>query len=151
MKKIIVIYEKNKGGAFMDCIFCKIINGVIPSAKVYEDADFIAILDINPVSKGHLLIIPKKHCVNLMDMDDAILQRCILVLKKLSIVLTKALNVSGVNLIQNNGKDAGQIIFHSHFHLIPRRPNDGIRIGMEHHKYNVGEMEEYADLIKKFI
>jgi len=135
----------------MDCIFCKIVNGTIPSSKVYEDADFIAILDINPVSKGHILVLPKKHYVNIMDMDDEVLKKCAIVLKKLCGSLTKALGVSGVNLIQNNGKDAGQIIFHSHFHLIPRRPNDGINIGMEHHRYDEGELEKYADLIKKFV
>lgn len=133
----------------MDCIFCKIIDGIIPSAKVYEDSDFIAILDINPVSKGHLLVLPKKHYVNILDMDDEVLMKCAIVLKKLCGVLTRALDVSGVNLIQNNGKDAGQIIFHSHFHLIPRKPNDGIKIGMDHHKYDEGEMEKYAELIKK--
>lgn len=131
----------------MDCIFCKIIDGSIPSAKVYEDSDFISILDINPVSKGHLLVIPKKHYVNLLDMDENILKKTILLLKKLSLSLTEALNISGVNLIQNNGKDAGQIIFHSHFHLIPRYPNDGIQIGMVHRKYEEGELNKYAQII----
>ncbi|MCX7991179.1 MAG: HIT family protein [Proteobacteria bacterium] len=135
----------------MDCIFCKIINGSIPSAKVYEDGDFVAVMDINPVSKGHLLVLPKKHYVNMMDMDEEILKKTGIVLKKLCGAITKALGVSGVNLIQNNGIDAGQIIFHSHFHLIPRRPNDGIKIGMEHRKYEEGEMEEYANKIKNAV
>ncbi len=133
----------------MNCIFCNIVNGSIPSEKIYEDEDFIAILDINPISKGHLLIIPKRHCVNIMDMDDEILKKTAVLLKKLCGLLTKALNVTGINLIQNNGKDAGQIIFHSHFHLIPRRPEDGIKIGMEHSKYKEGELQEYAALLRK--
>ncbi len=133
----------------MDCIFCKIISGEIPSAKVYEDDDFIAILDINPVNKGHLLVIPKKHCVNLFDMDDMLLSKTLKVLQKVGNALKKAVNVDGINLIQNNGKDAGQLIFHSHFHLIPRNPGDGISIGMVHKKYDGDEIKTYAELIKK--
>jgi histidine triad (HIT) family protein len=133
----------------MNCIFCKIISGEIPSAKVYEDGDFIAILDINPVSKGHVLVIPKKHCENLFDMDDELLSKTLKTLQKVAIAMKKGLNVEGINLVQNNGKDAGQIIFHSHFHLIPRMPNDGISIGMVHKKYEEGELNKYAELIKK--
>lgn len=133
----------------MNCIFCKIISGEIPSAKVYEDSDFIAILDINPVSKGHVLVIPKKHCENLFDMDEELLSKTLKTLQKVAIAMKKGLNVEGINLVQNNGKDAGQIIFHSHFHLIPRLPNDGISIGMVHKKYEEGELNKYAELIKK--
>lgn len=132
----------------MDCIFCKIINGEIPSAKVYEDSDFLAILDINPVSKGHVLVLPKRHCENLFDMDDELLSKTLKVLQKIGVAMRKALKVDGINLIQNNGKDAGQIIFHSHFHLIPRRAGDDIKIGMVHKKYEEGELSQYAELIK---
>lgn len=133
----------------MDCIFCKIIKGEIPSAKVFEDENFLAILDINPVSKGHVLILPKKHCENLFDMDDELLSKTLKVLKHIGNAMKKALGVEGINLIQNNGKDAGQIIFHSHFHLIPRKAGDGIKIGMIHQKYADCELEQYAELIRK--
>lgn len=133
----------------MNCVFCKIINGEIPSAKVYEDTDFLAILDINPVSKGHVLVLPKKHCENLFDMDDELLSKTLKVLQKVGKALKKTLNVDGINLIQNNGKDAGQIIFHSHFHLIPRTSDDDIKIGMIHKKYEDNELNKYAELIKK--
>ncbi len=135
----------------MDCIFCKIVQGSIPSAKVYEDDQFISILDINPVSKGHLLVIPKKHYENIFDADEENLKKAIVLIKKLSIALTKALNVRAVNLIQNNGADAGQIIFHSHFHIIPRSDGDGIEIGMIHKKYEEGELNRFAELIREKI
>lgn len=135
----------------MDCIFCKIIRGEITSEKVYEDENFFAILDINPVSKGHVLVLPKKHYTNLFDMDEEILSKTLNVLKLIGNGIKKALNLDGINLIQNNGKDAGQIIFHSHFHLIPRQPNDDIKIGMIHKKYDEGEMSKYGEIIKKAI
>jgi len=127
------------------------MEGKIPSAKVYENENFISILDINPVSNGHLLVIPKKHYENIFDTDDEILKETIVLIKKLSVAVSKALNVKAVNIIQNNGKDAGQIIFHSHFHIIPRTPEDGIEIGMIHKKYNEGELEKFAELIRKSI
>lgn len=132
----------------MNCIFCKIINNEIPSQKIYEDDDFIAILDINPVSKGHTLVIPKLHCVNLFDMSDELLTKTLKVAKKIGNAIKKSLNTDSINLIQNNGADAGQLIFHSHFHLIPRFPNDGISIGMTHKKYEEGELVKYAELIR---
>lgn len=133
----------------MDCIFCKIIDGNIPSEKVYEDDLFIAILDINPVNKGHLLVLPKKHSENIFDFDEPEISNIMKVIKKLSKALMDALNAEGVNIIQNNCKAAGQIIFHSHFHIIPRYSGDGIKIGMIHGKYNEGEIKEFASKIRE--
>jgi histidine triad (HIT) family protein len=135
----------------MDCIFCKIINGNIPSEKVYEDELFIAILDINPVNKGHLLVLPKRHSENIFDLDEPEISRVLPVIKYLSKVLMDALKAEGVNIIQNNCKAAGQIIFHSHFHIIPRYSEDGIKIGMAHGKYNEGEIKEFANKIRSNI
>lgn len=132
----------------MDCLFCKIIKGDIPSEKVYEDELFVAILDINPVNKGHILVLPKKHSENIFDFDEPEISNIMKVIKKLSNVLMKTLNAEGINIIQNNCKAGGQIIFHSHFHIIPRFTGDGIKIGMVHGKYEEGEMKKYADKIR---
>lgn len=103
-----------------DCIFCKIAAGEIPSRKIYEDSDLIAIMDLNPTSKGHSLIIPKEHCTNIYDIDEDIAGKVMKTAKKLATKMTVALNCDGFNLLQNNGETAGQTMFHFHMHLIPR-------------------------------
>lgn len=103
-----------------DCIFCKIAAGEIPSRKIYEDSDLIAIMDLNPTSKGHSLIIPKEHCTNIYDIDEDIAAKVMKTAKKLATKMTVALNCDGFNLLQNNGETAGQTMFHFHMHLIPR-------------------------------
>lgn len=106
-----------------DCIFCKIVSGEIPSRKIYEDEDVIVIMDLNPTSKGHSLIIPKEHYTDIYDIDENTAAKIIKVAKKLAIQMTKALGCDGFNLLQNNGATAGQTIFHFHMHLIPRYEN----------------------------
>ena len=103
-----------------DCIFCKIAAGEIPSRKIYEDKDLIAIMDLNPTSKGHSLIIPKEHCTNIYDIDEDIAAKVMKTAKKLATKMTVALNCDGFNLLQNNGKTAGQTMFHFHMHVLPR-------------------------------
>lgn len=106
-----------------NCVFCKIIAGQIPSSKVYEDADCIAILDIAPFEKGHILVLPKVHAPVLAELPPAVLKRVILVVQKLGAHLVQALPCDGYNLLQNNGACAGQTVAHVHFHLIPRFNN----------------------------
>ena len=103
-----------------DCIFCKIANGEIPSATLYEDDDFRVILDLGPGSKGHALVLPKAHYANLYEMPDELLGKAMAVAKKAAAALTEGLHADGLNLIQNNGITAGQTVFHFHMHLIPR-------------------------------
>ena len=103
-----------------DCIFCKIAAGEIPSRKIYEDNDLIAIMDLSPTSKGHSLIIPKEHYTNIYDIDEEIAGKVMKTAKKLATKLTVALNCDGLNLLQNHGETAGQTMFHFHMHLIPR-------------------------------
>lgn len=103
-----------------DCIFCKIAAGEIPSRKIYEDNDLIAIMDLSPTSKGHSLIIPKEHYTNIYDIDEEIAGKVMKTAKKLATKMTVALNCDGLNLLQNNGETAGQTMFHFHMHLIPR-------------------------------
>ncbi len=102
------------------CIFCKIVNKDIPSAIVFEDEDIIAFNDVNPSTKGHTLVIPKKHYATIYDIDECLLKKLILVVKKLSIQLTNENDALGVNIVNNNGEVAGQTVHHLHFHIIPR-------------------------------
>ena len=108
-----------------DCLFCKIVAGEIPSHKVYEDDKFLAFLDINPINKGHTLVIPKEHSYNLITMDDELAGEMMKVIKKLAQHIKEKLNADGINIIFNNEKSAGQIIFHTHAHIIPRFEGDG--------------------------
>ena len=111
-----------------DCIFCKIAAGEIPSRKIYEDKDLIAIMDLSPTSKGHSLIIPKEHYTNIYDIDEEIAGKVMKTAKKLATKMTVALNCDGFNLLQNNGETAGQTMFHFHMHLIPRYEGDNAGI-----------------------
>lgn len=109
-----------------DCLFCKIAAGTIPSKKVYEDEHVVAFLDIKPITKGHTLVIPKNHSSTIQDMDPEDGLNCMRVLQKLGPVIQRAFAADGFNLGNNNGKAAGQVIHHTHFHLIPRWDNDGL-------------------------
>ncbi len=103
-----------------DCIFCKIIEGEIPSMRVYEDEDCVAMMDINPASPGHTLILPKKHLADLSEMDEELAGRLMMVAKKIGLRQKQALGADGFNVVQNNGRAAGQTVFHYHIHVIPR-------------------------------
>jgi len=107
-----------------DCIFCKIIAGEIPSTKIYEDDHVLAIADIAPATKGHTLLIPKRHCVDLFDLDSELAAQVYSVVPKVAQLLKDTHECAGLNLINNNGSLAGQTVFHYHVHLIPRYEND---------------------------
>lgn len=107
-----------------NCIFCKIANGEIPSATLYEDEDFRVILDLGPASKGHALILPKEHAANLYELPDELASKAMIVAKKVGAVLKEGLKCDGLNVVQNNGEAAGQTVFHFHMHLIPRYEGD---------------------------
>lgn len=109
------------------CLFCKIILGEIPGTKVYEDDNILAFLDINPVNLGHTLVVPKKHSKNIYNISDEEVSALIKIGKKIAEALQRAGIGDGVNLIMNNEKTAGQLIFHTHLHVIPRLENDGFR------------------------
>ena len=107
-----------------DCIFCKIANGEIPAATLYEDAEFRVILDLGPATKGHALILPKAHYADLTEMPEDLAGRSMILAKKIITALKPALPCDGYNVVQNNGPAAGQTVFHYHVHLIPRYEND---------------------------
>lgn len=131
-----------------NCIFCKIIDGSIPSTVVYEDDDFKAIMDIAPAAKGHVLILPKKHCADLLSIDPDVAAKALGVASKIANAQKKALGCDGINLLQNSGEAAWQSVFHLHIHLIPRYNNDNLSLPWEHLSYADGEAQEYADKIR---
>lgn len=109
-----------------DCIFCKIVNNEIPSNKIYEDDLVLAFLDINPMSKGHTLIIPKKHFKDVFEIEENYLERIILVAKKISKKMKDSIGADGVNFYHASGIHAEQSVFHFHLHVVPRRKDDAI-------------------------
>ncbi|MFH1968636.1 MAG: HIT family protein [bacterium] len=110
----------------MDCIFCKIAKGEIESAKVFENDNVFVFLDIAPASKGHCLVIPKQHYENIFDIDESALIETVKMTKEISDKIRKNLKAIGVNIIINNGKEAGQSALHFHIHIVPRYENDGL-------------------------
>lgn len=120
-----------------NCIFCKLANGDIPTATLYENDDFRVILDAGPASKGHALILPKEHYKNLYELDDEIAAKALVLAKKMITKLTDVLDCDGYNIVQNNGEVAGQTVFHFHIHLIPRYEGDEVGLG-----WKMGELTD---------
>jgi histidine triad (HIT) family protein len=110
-----------------DCVFCRILKGEIPAQKVHEDEKTFAILDINPVAPGHVLVMPKAHFAAWTDLPDDVLSALSLASKRVAQGVLKALGAEGFNLLMNNHKCSGQAIFHAHFHVIPRKTGDGVK------------------------
>ncbi|MFH1916477.1 MAG: HIT family protein [Nanoarchaeota archaeon] len=131
-----------------ECIFCRIIKKELPSEIVYEDDEVVAFLTIGPVNKGHTLVVPKKHVVNLFDMDEATVGHVFSAVKKLVHPVTNAFNAHGANVSINNNEASGQIVMHAHAHIIPRYSTD--KLAMWPHKtYADGEMKETGEKIRK--
>jgi histidine triad (HIT) family protein len=125
----------------MDCIFCKIVAGEVPCHKIYEDDRVIAFLDIMPVSQGHLLIIPKEHHQTLATVPDGCLSTVLDLAKRLWGAVEQAFQPQGFNILQNNGSQAGQVIPHVHFHLIPRYNGDRVFIRLHQERAPAAELE----------
>ena len=109
----------------MDCVFCKIIDGQLPSMKIDEDASTLTFMDINPVSPGHCLVVPKRHAATIFEADARDLEAAIGAAKRVAVGIQAALRPDGLNMFQANGVAAFQSVPHFHFHLIPRWANDG--------------------------
>jgi len=131
-----------------DCVFCKIIAGKVPCTKIYENDKVFCFLDINPVNKGHTLVLPKKHYEFLEEIPEDILCELIKMIKKVSKAATKSVNAPAFNLGLNNGKESGQFVPHAHFHIMPRFKNDGLKFDWPAGKYLDGEAESVAEKIK---
>ena len=110
------------------CIFCKIVNGEIPSYKIYEDENTFAFLDIADDAIGHTLVVPKKHYENILDRESETLNNVMAVVKKISNHYVNNCGFDGINIINNNNECAEQSVLHLHFHIIPRKNNDGMKI-----------------------
>lgn len=129
------------------CIFCKIINKEIPSSTIYEDDKVIAFLDLSQTTKGHTLVVPKKHYENILECDEETLAHLIKVTQKLAKHITQKLDAKGVNILNNCNEVAGQTVMHLHFHIIPRySENDAIQI--EFHESKKQDLEALALLLK---
>ena len=131
-----------------NCIFCKIANGEIPSATLYEDEDFRVILDLGPASKGHALILPKEHAANIFELPDDLAAKAIVLAKKIATTLKEGLHADGVNIVQNNGEAAGQTVFHFHMHIIPRYKGDTVNMTWKPGELTEDAKEEILGLFK---
>ncbi|GAE93677.1 histidine triad (HIT) nucleotide-binding protein [Gracilibacillus boraciitolerans JCM 21714] len=134
-----------------DCIFCKIKNGEIPSAIVYEDDDVYAFLDLSQVTKGHTLVIPKQHTKNIYETDETIASKLFARVPKIANAIKETFQPIGINILSNNEEAAGQSVFHLHLHLIPRYDQeDGFRAKWETHEDQY-DLAEVASAIKNNI
>lgn len=131
-----------------DCIFCKIVNGEIPCFKVYEDDKIIAFEDINPISEGHTLIIPKRHTQNLWEIPGEDLTAIHLASKKIGQAIKDALNATGVALLQLNGQGVNQVVMHYHLHLMPRT-GEGPELPVTCWELKQGDMEAIKKTAEK--
>ena len=129
-----------------NCIFCKIANGEIPAATLYEDENFRVILDLGPASKGHALILPKSHAANIYELSDEMAAKAMILAKKMATAMTAALKCDGFNIVQNNGECAGQTVFHFHMHLIPRYKGD--QVGIIWHPVELSDADKEEILLK---
>ncbi|MCI0706847.1 MAG: HIT family protein [Ignavibacteriae bacterium] len=134
-----------------DCIFCHIIARKLSAEILYENDDAISILDIQPIHFGHALVIPKRHCRDFLALSPDAFHGVMDAVHVVSRALSRSLNLDGFNIFSNNGKIAGQSVFHFHFHITPRYQNDNIKFVLELKKYSEGEMAAYAEKIRKQI
>ncbi|MHC4294517.1 MAG: HIT family protein [Planctomycetota bacterium] len=134
-----------------DCIFCKIAAGEIPCCKIYEDELTLGFMDIAPLAEGHVLLIPRDHCVTADEMSPeqgAAIGRCIPSLVR---AVRNATACEGVNVLQNNGTVAHQVVQHVHFHIIPRNPGDEFHFNWPAGTYPKGRMEQLAEQIRRHL
>ncbi len=134
-----------------DCIFCKIANGEIPSATVYEDSICRVILDVNPANKGHALVIPKEHYDNIYSMDADTASKIFTIATEVAKAQKAELNPDGLNIVQNNGEVAGQTVFHFHMHVIPRYKGDNVNIKWLPEKPDSDELDALSKALRKRI
>lgn len=135
-----------------DCIFCKIIEGSIPSAKVYEDDHVYAFMDVAPLTKGHTLLVPKQHVKDLFEMPEDVARNLYAAAPKIANAIKDAFNPVGLNTVNNNGAFAGQSVFHYHLHFIPRYDlSDGLKVQWDAkpNEYTPEKLQELAKSISE--
>jgi len=134
-----------------DCIFCRIVEGKIPSCKVCQDELTLAFLDIGPLSEGHCLLIPRQHYARLDECPAATLAALGRNLGPLARAVVDVVGAEGYNVLNNNDRCAGQLVEHIHFHIIPRNPGDGVFTQWPAGEYPEGRIEQLAENIKKLL
>ena len=135
----------------MDCIFCAIVSGAIPSSKVFESDTVYAFLDLNPVHKGHTLIIPKKHFKDVTELDTALGRDIFDAMQRVARAVMEATGARGFNVLQNNGRIAGQMVDHLHWHIIPRFADDGLDMWPQGKYVSMDEMNATAAKIAALV
>lgn len=135
----------------MDCIFCKIAAGEIPSEKIYEDEHTFAFLDISPNNHGHTLVVPKEHFRNILDISPEAFAHTTETVRRVAGAVKAGVNAAGLNITMNNEPCAGQIVFHAHMHVIPRHETDGLKVWNKKIQYKEGEMEAVGEKIRKHL
>lgn len=131
-----------------DCVFCKIVNGEIDSVKIWEDEDILVFLDVNPVSEGHSLVIPKKHHENVFEIPNDLLGKINIVCKKIAKLQKEKLGISAVNILSASGREAQQSVFHIHYHVVPRKEGDGLDLWFQGKSKEIDELKRTAEKIK---
>jgi histidine triad (HIT) family protein len=131
-----------------DCVFCRILKGEIPAQKVFEDDRVAAILDINPISWGHTLVLPKAHHETYTDLPEDVLAALVQAAQRVARAVVKAAGAEGFNLLMNNHRCSGQAIPHAHVHVIPRKTGDGIKFNWQTKPYGQGELEKAAETLR---
>ena len=131
----------------MECIFCKIVSGEIPAVKVLDEESVLAFMDINPSSRGHMLVVIKNHAENIFEISESDLATLIKAVKKCAGAAKDALRAEGVTILQLNGKASDQIVQHLHIHVIPRWEKDGLSVSTWEMK--PGDMEEIQEIALK--
>ncbi len=133
----------------INCIFCKIVSGQIPSTKIYEDELVLAFLDISPITKGHTLVIPKIHYQSISTVPQETAGKITYLAGRIGVAFKRALDVDGFNLHLSDGTCAGQVVMHVHMHVVPRHPEDGFHWNWRQLKYDSDiEKNEFAEKIK---
>jgi histidine triad (HIT) family protein len=135
----------------MDCIFCRIVDGTASAELLYENGDAIGILDKRPIHFGHALIIPKSHCRTFLELPRDSLEGVMEATRRVGQALVSSLRLEGFNIFCNNGEAAGQSVFHFHWHITPRYPDDNIRFELKLKQYADGQMASYAQRIREHI
>jgi len=131
------------------CVFCKMVAGEIPVTRVYEDEAVLAFLDIGPLSDGHTLVVPKRHCTRIDTCEPDVLADVGARLGRIAQAIATAMEADGYNVLSNNGSAAGQVVDHVHFHIIPRRTGDKVFTEWPSHKVEQGQIEEIAARIRR--
>lgn len=132
-----------------DCIFCKILRGEIPSCQVYSDEHVVAFMDIGPINRGHTLIVPREHHATVFDLPAAVGSHVLAAQQRVGRAIMAATGANGLNIFQNNFATAGQVVFHVHWHLVPRFPADGHLLWPSGSYGSMEEMQALAEAIRE--